>query len=91
MSKAYAINYDLSAPNRDYAGLYEAIKSYSGWWHYLESTWLIATESTPSQIWEKFRPHIDKNDSLLIIEVRDNTSGWLQKEAWEWIHKNVPK
>jgi len=27
---------------------------------------------------------------LLIIEVRDNVQGWLPKDAWDWIHKNVP-
>ena len=91
MKKGYAINYDLSAPNRDYSGLYEAIKSYPGWWHYLESTWLVVSDNTPSQIWERLKPHVDDNDSLLIIEVRDNVSGWLQKKAWEWIHSNIPK
>ncbi len=91
MRKAYAINYDLSAPNRDYSGLYESIKSFPNWWHYLESTWLIVTVNTPSQIWEKLKPHIDDDDSLLIIEVRDNVSGWMTKKAWNWIHKNALK
>lgn len=91
MRKAYAINYDLKAPNRDYAGLYEAIKSYSGWWHYLESTWLIVTDENPSQIWGRLKGSIDKNDSLLIIEVRDNVSGWLPQKAWDWIHSNAQK
>lgn len=91
MNKAYAINYDLKAPGRDYSGLYEAIKKTSlWWWHYLDSTWLIVTEETPSQIWSKLAHHIDKNDFLLIIEVRDNIQGWLPKEAWEWIHDKVP-
>lgn len=90
MRKAYAINYDLSAPDRDYKGLYDTLKEFSGWWHYLESTWIVVADLTPSQIWNKLKPHIDKNDSLLIIEVRDNVSGWLSKKAWDWIHENVP-
>lgn len=88
--KAYCISYDLKAPNRDYTGLYDAIKSAYPWWHFLESTWLIKTAETPSDIWNRLHKHIDTNDRLLIIEVRDNVQGWLAKEAWDWIHQNVP-
>jgi hypothetical protein len=88
---AYIVTYDLKAPNRDYTGLFEAIKKSSKWWHYLQSTWIIQTSETPRQVWERLHPHVDKNDYLLIIEVRDNVEGWLPKEAWDWIHANVPK
>lgn len=89
--KAYSITYDLSTPGRDYKNLYEAIKESGAWWHYLESTWLVKTDDSPSQIWARLKPHIDANDSLLIIEVRDNISGWLPKKAWEWVHAHVPQ
>ena len=46
----YTISYDLKKPDRDYSGLYEAIKSFESWWHYLESTWIIKTEKTPKEI-----------------------------------------
>jgi len=87
---AYSITYDLSKPGRDYEGLYEAIKGTGTWWHYLESTWIVKTNLTPSQIWQHLQPHTDENDSILIIEIRDNVSGWLPKKAWEWIHEHVP-
>ncbi|MEW6618720.1 MAG: hypothetical protein AB1422_05150 [bacterium] len=89
--KAYTINYDLKAPDRNYDGLYEAIKKSPKWWHYLESTWIIITNETPNQIWQRIEPFVDKNDYLLIIEVRDNVQGWLPKDAWDWIHTNVPR
>ena len=87
--KVYSITYDLKKPGQDYSGLYNAIKSYAGWWHYLESTWMVATDDTPNQIWERIRSHVDKNDSVLIIEVKDNMSGWLPRKAWDWLHKNI--
>ena len=46
MSKAYSINYDLKAPGGNYSGLYEVIKKFGIWWHYMESTWLISTDET---------------------------------------------
>lgn len=91
--KAYTINYDLKAPNRNYEELYEEIKRSPTfkWWHYLESTWIIMTNETPNQIWNRLAKHVDKNDYLLIIEVIDNVQGWLPKDAWDWIHTNLPK
>ena len=89
-NKAYTINYDLKAPNRDYEGLYEAIKASPKWWHYLESTWIIATDESVKQVSARLKPHIDDNDRLLVIEVRENFQGWLPKKAWEWLHANVP-
>lgn len=91
MSTAFSITYDLRAPGRNYEPLYEAIKGSYKWWHYLESTWIIITNETAGQVWGRIGQHIDKNDYLLIIEVRDNVQGWLPTDAWTWIHDNVPK
>lgn len=90
MSKAYLITYDLRQPGRDYTSMYEAIKKGRTWWHYLESVWIIITSESPEQIWNTLSNNMDKNDYLLVIEVRDNVQGWLPKDAWDWIHKNVP-
>lgn len=90
-NKVYIVTYDLKAPNRDYNGLYEELKKSPKWWHYLQSSWLIQTSETPDQIWNRIHMHIDANDYALIIEVRDNCQGWLPKDAWDWIHTNVPK
>ena len=87
---AFSINYDLKAPGRDYGGLYEAIKQSGKWWHYLDSTWIVITNESPLQVWNRLAKHIDKNDFMLIIEVRDNVQGWLPKDAWAWIRANVP-
>ena len=81
----YSINYDLKKPGRNYEALYEAIKSCGAWWHYLDSTWLVDTSLTASQIWERIRGDLDKNDSVLIIGVTKDYAGWLPKAAWEWI------
>jgi hypothetical protein len=88
--KAYLISYDLKIPNRDYSGLYKAIGKYTPWWHFLESVWIVMSDSTPGQIWNALQSHIDTNDRILIIEVRDNVSGWLPKGAWDWIKQHVP-
>ena len=84
----YLISYDLKKPDRDYSGLYDAIKSFKTWWHYLESTWIIKSEKTPKEISNIIKSHIDENDRLIIIQVTNKFKGWLPKKAWEWIKRN---
>ena len=86
--KIYAICYDLKTPGRDYGQLHEAIKALGdGWWHYLDSTWLVRTSMSANQIWEHLRPTIDANDYLLVIGVTREFSGWLPKGAWDWLNE----
>jgi hypothetical protein len=87
----YAINYDLKKPGQDYADLYTAIKSFGAWWHYLESTWLVDTNLNASGIWNKVKVAIDNNDRVLIIGVTADNSGWLPKDAWDWINARLKK
>jgi len=82
----YAINYDLKRPGQNYEVLHEAIKSCGTWWHYLGSTWLVDTSLTAQGIWDKLSPHVDKNDSVLVIGVNRDYQGQLPEDAWEWIN-----
>ena len=91
MSKVYSVTYDLKTPGRDYTPLYAALKTFPKWWHFLDSTWLIATEESPSQVYKRLVSTITQKDRLLIIEVRNNAQGWLPKEAWDWINQNVQR
>lgn len=90
--KVFLISYDLKKPVQNYTGLYKILQDSLKWWHYLESTWLLAANDneTPKSIYEKFEKLLDKeNDYVLIIEVKRNYWGWLPKEAWDWISENI--
>jgi hypothetical protein len=86
----YVVSYDLRKPNKDYTGLTEQLRNSPGWWHYLGSTWLIATSESTSQLYNRLRAHLDEDDSILIIEAGNHVQGWLPKDAWEWIHQAIP-
>lgn len=85
----YLISYDLRNPKKDYSGLLSELKNSPGWCHHLDSTWLIATSDTAYQIYHRLAVYIDDTDSILIIKVTRDWSGWLPKEAWEWLDKYV--
>lgn len=87
----YSINYDLNKPGQDYAKLHEAIKDLGASWHYLDSTWLVDTNLNADQIWNRLSQHVDKNDFILIIGVTRDYTGWLPKDAWEWLNSRTAK
>lgn len=87
--KVFSVTYDLKDEGRDYSSLYDSIQQAPYWWHYLESTWLIATNKTADQVFNRLGKHIDESDRVLVIRVTDEYSGWLPKDAWEWIRRHT--
>jgi hypothetical protein len=86
----YVVSYDLRKPGKNYTGLIEQLQHSPRWWHYLASTWLISTSEGASQLYNRLAPHLDRGDSILIIEAGNRIQGWLPKDAWEWIRKEIP-
>lgn len=82
------IGYDLNKTGQDYKELIDAIKKLAnGWWHCLDSTWIIKTEQSCKQVRDSLRLHIDSNDELLMVTLtgegawagfNDECSTWLK-------------
>jgi len=85
----YLVSYDLRKPKQNYKGLYEELKRSPGWWHYLDSTWLLSTSESASDIYHRLAIYIDPSDNILIIQVTKNYYGWLAKEAHAWLKQNL--
>lgn len=81
------VSYDLRKPGKDYGGLYEQLKITGAWWHHLDSTWLVQTTETPNQLYNRLRVHLDGNDFILLCEITRNYTGWLPKQAWDWLQQ----
>ena len=87
----YLITYDLKDKTKDYGPLYEAIKGYGNWWHYLDSTWLISSPDSISTWYTRIKAKIDQNDNFLIVELSSSKpyTGWLPQKAWDWIKSHL--
>ncbi|MGQ0800249.1 MAG: hypothetical protein ACT4NL_09080 [Pseudomarimonas sp.] len=86
--KAYQISYDLRK-TRDYAALYERIKQYGTFAHALESTWVIVTNQSATQIRDNLAQAMDSDDGLLVTflageaawrGLSDQVSRWLKEQ-----------
>ncbi len=85
------IGYDLIAPGKDYSNLIDAIKGISnGWWHCLDSTWIIKSALTPSQARDNLSVHIDGNDRLLVATI-SAPAAWVHfsDECSKWLADNL--
>lgn len=87
----YLITYDLNKSDKDYEGVYQAIKDASTYWcHYWDSSWLIKSNlETADAVFDKIKPHLDNNDCCFVVEVKNNKQGWLTKEQWESINTKI--
>ena len=86
----YLIGYDLNRPRGEdaYPDLFESIKDIAnGWWHHLDSTWIIRSEKSAAQIRDSLMPYVDRNDELLVARLageaawvgfNTNGSDWLR-------------
>lgn len=79
--KVYQIDYDLRK-NRNYEALYERIRMYPTWCRPLESTWVIQTTQSATQIRDYLVGALDTDDGLLVTRL----SG---EAAWRNIEPKV--
>lgn len=88
--KSYLIGYDLNKTGQDYQTLISEIKKLGNWWHCLDSTWIIKSDLTPTQIVNKLKSYIDSNDELLVVNVtRDAAWIGFNKNCSEWLQNNL--
>lgn len=86
----YVVSYLLN-PKRDASALLAELQYPSvGWCHYLDDTWLIATNETADALYNRLAKHLLNTDMILIIEFKPNASyrGFLPKDAWDWIEQH---
>lgn len=87
----YLIGYDLNKPGQNYENLFAAIKKLSGtWWHCLDSTWIIKSNSTTKAIRDTLMSHIDKSDELLVVRL-SGEGAWVgfDDECSSWLKENL--
>ncbi len=87
----YIIGYDINKEGAAYQAaskaLIEAIKArFPTYWHHLDSTWLVTTESSAVQVRDALTPYLDTNDELLVIQ-HQGEAAWIgfSERASSWL------
>ncbi|SEG42433.1 hypothetical protein SAMN05421819_2857 [Bryocella elongata] len=86
----YVIGYDLDKPGQDYSSLIAEIKGLGSWWHCLDSTWIINTQLTATEVRDALKAKMDANDKLLVAAV-GAPGAWsgFDKNCSDWLLKNL--
>ena len=85
------ITYEKRAFLKNYDSLYTRIKTADAWWHHMDNTWIIRTDNNVQYWYSYLASQITQEDRLLIIEVKPQYQGWLNKEAWKWLQSQFRK
>ena len=88
----YMIGYDLqSSKEEDYENLFTALEGIgSGYWDCLDSTWLVITEKTATQIKDELKQHLKDGDRLLVMRYGEGAA-WLgfKDECQTWLEDKL--
>jgi hypothetical protein len=70
----YLVSYDLRAPGRNYAPLWDRLRQYT-YAKGVESGWLVDTTWSAAQVRDDLTQHVDANDLLLVVRLAGE-SAW---------------
>ena len=88
----YMIGYDLQpSKEEDYENLFTALEGIgSGYWDCLDSTWLVITEKTATQIRDELKRHLKDGDRLLVMRYGEGAA-WLgfKDECQTWLEDKL--
>ncbi len=85
----YMISYDLHAPANNQAQVEQEIKLLGNWFMYLPTTYLVKTSNNIDIVNNRILQHLDSNDRMLVVEVKNPIRGRLGPDQWDWINKNL--
>jgi hypothetical protein len=84
------VGYDLNKPGQDYDALIDRLKTVgSNWWHHLDSTWLIKTTMSCTELRDDLKGYIDSGDELLVIDVTGRNWAATGFESYDWLKNNL--
>lgn len=85
----FQIDYDLNELGQGYDGVHETIQQMGDFIHPLESTWMIDTEKSSSEIRDALKEVADSNDCLTIVKFDQPYSFYLNTSDKEWIEERT--
>lgn len=85
----YLVSYDLNTPGKNYSGVYDAIKNASTgtWCKPLESVYIIQSNLTAQEIYNRVNVYLDSSDCILVIEVINRSYWRLTKNVSDYLGK----
>lgn len=84
------VTYDLNKETTRPPLLKDLKETYPTWARLSESSYAIETSSTPSQVYNRLKRHIDDNDNIIVVHLRRPHDGWASKKVHDWLSQKLP-
>jgi hypothetical protein len=87
----YVVGYDIHPKaGETYGELVKALESLGTYWHCLDSTWMIKTDLSASQVRDKLWAHMRADDQLLVVTY-SRPAAWsgFSGECQSWLKNNL--
>jgi hypothetical protein len=75
---------------RDTSAIDRELQRLPNWSHWINNTWLIATNEVADVLYTRLRGSFLDTDRLLIapLDAQSEFAGWLPQQAWDWIEEH---
>lgn len=83
------VTYDLNKETKRPPLLADLKKLYPIWAKLSESSYAIKTEATPQAVYDSVQKHLDGNDALLVVTLKQPYYGQSSKEVIDWLDDNL--
>ena len=64
---------------------FDALLASKGWFNFFDNAWLISTDETSQELFERLNSYLTAEDYLLVMRVTTDYFGWLPQEAIDWL------
>jgi hypothetical protein len=81
----------LVSQRRAPSALPAPLQGFPGWWHHLDSTWLVSTPKEVRQVRSELGALLDSADRLLVVDVSGDAAAGqgFTENAWQWIEQHL--
>ena len=82
----HIVSYRLN-PKRDATSIIAGLQQSSGWAHYMDDVWFIATHESATQLHNRIVKLFQRADWFFVAELSPSAQyqGWMPKPLWDWI------
>ncbi len=81
----FSVHYDLSLPD-EYASFYEILESHTHL-HVMDGCWLLEAAGSAADIRDQLRPHLTREDALLVTHVSQDWAG-AGTHCGDWLNES---
>jgi hypothetical protein len=85
------ISYDVDRSRQRHRRLIDALRREPHCWHYLDTTWLVRTPETASEVGDRLGRFVEGDDELLVIDVTgaETAHRGFSAKAGRWLEDHI--